>query len=206
MIKVNGLTVLRGERLVFRHLNFAWDKPELICLTGANGSGKTTLLSLLAGALPFDNGDIHILGHSLRSEHHTAAQQISYVPDDCPIYPFVTGSEWLSFVKSIRIADPFLERRLLSDFGLTPHLNCRFEAMSLGTAKKFILASALMCGTPLLIFDEPTNGLDQTSVEALNHHLMLRKSKDMIIISCLNPHQQTMMAARTVELCSLERP
>lgn len=204
MIKVQRLGKRRGEQIVFRQLDFTWDTPDIICLTGTNGSGKTTLLSMLAGVMPPDVGDILVQGRSLVDQHHGAVELISYVPDDCPIYPFITGREWLAFTKSIRVFEPNIEQTLLSGFGLEPHLDCRFGAMSFGTARKFLLTSALMCSTPVLILDEPTNGLDNSSFEVLCLHLDQRKTDGLVVLSCLDRMHQHQLGARPVELSSLE--
>jgi ABC-type multidrug transport system ATPase subunit len=205
MIKVQRLGKRWGARTVFRQLDFTWDNPDIICITGANGSGKTTLLSMLAGVMPPDIGDVLVQGRSLVDQHHGAVQLISYVPDNCPIYPFITGREWLAFTKSIRAFEPNIEQALLSGFGLEPHLDCRFGAMSLGTAKKFLLTSALICSTPVLILDEPTNGLDKSSFEVLCSHLDQRKTEGLVVFSCLDQVQQSQLGARPVALSSLER-
>ncbi len=189
---------------MFRQLDFTWDTPDIICIIGANGSGKTTLLSMLAGVMPPDVGDVLVQGRSLIDQHHSAVQLISYVPDNCPIYAFITGREWLAFTKSIRAFAPNIERALLSGFGLEPYLDCRFGAMSLGTAKKFLLTSALMCSTPVLILDEPTNGLDKNSFEVLCSHLDQRKTGGLVVLSCLDQAQQSQLGARPVALSSLE--
>lgn len=204
MIKVQRLGKRRGQQTVFRQLDFTWDSPDIICVTGANGSGKTTLLSMLAGVMPPDAGDIWVQGLSLIDQHHDAVQLISYVPDNCPVYSFITGREWLAFTKSIRAFDSNTEQTLLSGFGLEPHLDCRFGAMSLGTAKKFLLTSALMCNTPVLVLDEPANGLDKSSFEVLCSHLDQRKTDGLVVLSCLDQAQQNQLGATPVELSDLE--
>ncbi|MGZ5008355.1 MAG: ABC transporter ATP-binding protein [Methylobacter sp.] len=118
MIKVQRLGKRRGQQTVFRQLDFTWDSRDVICVTGANGSGKTTLLSMLAGVMPPDTGDILVQGLSLIDQHHGAVQLISYVPDNCPVYPFITGREWLAFTKSIRLFDQNIEQTLVSGFEL----------------------------------------------------------------------------------------
>lgn len=205
MIKVQQISKRRGDRTVFHRLNFSWSQPEIICVSGANGSGKTTLLSMLAGALPPDDGDILVFNRSLVHQHHTATELIAYAPDDCPIYPFITGREWLAFVKSVRAVDVNTEQNLISGFGLQAHLDSQFGAMSLGTAKKCLLTSVLMCPAPLLILDEPTNGLDETSLEVLRHYLNQRQTNSLIILSCLDPMQQQHLGARSIELHTLEQ-
>lgn len=204
MIQVRQLGKRMGQRVVFRRLDFAWSDPSMICVCGVNGSGKTTLLSMLAGATPPDAGDILLQGRSLVAEREAAARLVSYVPDDCPIYPFISGREWLAFTKSIRPSDAQVERDLVERFGLEPHLDTRFGDMSLGTAKKFLLASALMCTTPVLILDEPTNGLDKASFEVLQQCLTQRKADGMVVLSCHDVAQQRLLGARPVELSELE--
>ena len=65
---------------MFRQLDFTWDSPDIICITGANGAGKTTLLSMLTGAMPPDVGNVLVQGRSLVDQHHSAVQLIAYVP------------------------------------------------------------------------------------------------------------------------------
>lgn len=204
MIKVQRLGKRYGKHSVFRRLDFVWDSPGIICLNGANGSGKTTLLTMLAGALPPDHGDIFVRGQSLIHNHDTAVGLIAYVPDSCPVYPFISGQEWLAFTKSLRPFDLMVEQQLLSDFGLLPHLNCRFDAMSFGTARKFLLTSALSSKTPIIILDEPSNGLDDSSFAALCHHLAKRKTEHLIVLSCQDPMQRRQLDAESLELSSLE--
>jgi len=204
MIKVQRLGKRLGQRMIFRQLDFVWDAPDMICLCGANGSGKTTLLSMLAGAMQPDVGDVLVQGRSLADRRQAVAELVSFVPDDCPVYPFITGREWLAFTKSIRAVDLRIEQELLSGFGLQPHLDCTFGAMSLGTSKKFLLTAALMCNTPLLILDEPTNGLDKTSFEVLCLHLGRRKTEGLVVLSCLDSMQQHQLGVWPVELSCLE--
>jgi ABC-type multidrug transport system ATPase subunit len=205
MIKVQGLTKRLGGKTLFHHLDFVWDKPEILCITGVNGSGKTTLLSMLAGVTQPDDGEIFLLGKKLPEQFNNVTRQLCYVPDNCPVYPFISGQEWLSFVKSLRTVDIELEQALLSGFGLHPHLESKFGEMSLGTARKLLLMSALMFPAALIILDEPSNGLDNSSFDFLCNFLQQRKADSLIVLSCLDRHQQTQFAARLINLHSLER-
>lgn len=142
--------------------------PGIHALRGPNGIGKSTLLRILAGIIEPDSGAIHIGAHSLTDAPLAAKACLSYVPDDCPIYPFMSGLELLRFVAYAKRCK--LDRTVTDiahQLGLAPHLGTRFADMSLGTQKKTMLAAAWI-GEPLvMLFDEPNNGLDVAAREVL---------------------------------------
>jgi len=206
MLAVRGVARRMGEHIVFRRLEFAWDAPRMLCVRGVNGAGKTTLLALLAGALRPDAGDILVQGRSLAAPAQQARELLAYVPDDCPVYPFLTGREWLVFVQGLRRCDERMAQDLLAGFALQPQLDVRFGAMSLGTARKFLLVSALMAVAPVLLLDEPTNGLDAASFEVLREQLARRASEGLVVLTCHDIGQQERLGAETIALASLEAP
>jgi ABC-type multidrug transport system ATPase subunit len=206
MLEVRGVARRMGDRQVFRRLDFGWDAPRMLCVRGVNGAGKTTLLALLAGALAPDAGDILVHGRSLAVPAQQARELLAYVPDDCPVYPFLTGREWLVFVQGLRRCDDAVALDLLARFGLQPQIDVRFGAMSLGTARKFLLVSALMAVAPVLLLDEPTNGLDAASFEVLREYLAQRAQQGLVVLTCHDVGQQQRLGAETVELASLEAP
>ncbi|NNG21738.1 ATP-binding cassette domain-containing protein [Telluria aromaticivorans] len=106
-------------------------------------------------------GRIVVNGHDLAKEPQRARRQLAWVPDESVAYDFMTGHEFLRMVLALRgqAGAPAL-KDLLEGFGLQPHAGKRFEAMSLGTRKKFMLASGLASDAPVVLMDEPTNGID----------------------------------------------
>lgn len=205
MIEVRALVKRHEQHVVFDGLDFSWDGPGIVCICGPNGSGKTTLLSMLAGASSPDAGDIRLMGTSLVLQAQTALPLVSYVPDGCPVYPFLTGGEWLDLTRSVRDCNAAIEQELLARFGLMQLLDTRFDAMSLGTAKKFLLTAGLMCDTAILIMDEPTNGLDKRSFDVLQEQLERRRTSGLIVLSCHDQAQQRQLGVRPVDLPGFER-
>ncbi|HEX7983754.1 MAG TPA: ABC transporter ATP-binding protein [Duganella sp.] len=204
MIQVNGVSKQLGPQTVFRRLAFEWGPRGAICVCGPNGSGKTTLLSMLAGASAPTAGDIVLHGRSLVHAYQAALELVSYVPDGCPVYPFLSGREWLDFVKSIRPCDLERERELLERFGIAHLLDMRIDSMSLGTARKFMLTAGLICEAAILILDEPTNGLDLASFEVLRDVLARHRQHGLVVLSCHDPAQQRQLDVTAVQLHSLE--
>ena len=132
-----------------------------MALNDESGSGKSTLLGILAGETEPDHGEVWIDGHSLRSAPFEAKSVLTYVPDDCMPYSLQTGREYLEWVAANRKTAVDTRTLDLADrFGLTPHLEKRFEQMSFGTRKKIFLTAAALGEVKVVIADEPGAGLD----------------------------------------------
>ncbi|MFM0377086.1 ATP-binding cassette domain-containing protein [Paraburkholderia strydomiana] len=160
MLRFENLSKRYGDRVIFQRL---WHDSAAGCvaLNDESGSGKSTLLGMLAGVIEADEGEIWIGNHSLWTARKAAQSLLTYVPEDCMPSPDPTGREYLQRVASARDAVVSDATLALADrFGLTPHLEKRFEQMSFGTRKKFFLTSAVIGETKVLIADEPVGGLD----------------------------------------------
>ncbi|CAB3808352.1 Linearmycin resistance ATP-binding protein LnrL [Paraburkholderia ultramafica] len=160
MLRFDNLSKQYSERIIFQGLHYDV-ASGCIALNDESGSGKSTLLGILAGTVEADTGDVWLGGHSLRAAPLAAQSVLTYVPEDCMPYPDRTGREYLENVASERkttIGSDTLD--LVDRFGLTPHLDKRFEQMSFGTRKKFFLTGAALGETEVLIADEPVGGLD----------------------------------------------
>ncbi|MFM0002571.1 ABC transporter ATP-binding protein [Paraburkholderia dipogonis] len=160
MLRFENLSKRYGERLIFQGLHYD-TASGCVALNDESGSGKSTLLGILAGTIEPDTGEVWLGGHSLRSAPLAAQSVLTYVPEDCMPYSDQTGREYLSKVASARNTTVTADTLSLADrFGLTPHLDKRFEQMSFGTRKKFFLTAAVLGETQVLIADEPVGGLD----------------------------------------------
>lgn len=160
MLRFENLSKRFGGRVLFQGLHYA-SGAGCVALCDENGSGKSTLLGILAGTIDADDGEIWLGGHSLRAAPLEAKSALAYVPDDCMAYPFQTGRAFLELVASAKKTTLDTRTLDLADrFGLTPHLEKRFEQMSLGTRKKFFLTATTLGDPAVIIADEPGNGLD----------------------------------------------
>lgn len=160
MLRFDNLSKQYSERIIFQGLHYDV-ASGCIALNDESGSGKSTLLGILAGAIEADSGDVWLGGHSLRAAPLAAKSVLTYVPEDCMPYPDRSGREYLKNVATARQTTVESDTLDLADrFGLTPHLDKRFEQMSFGTRKKFFLTAAALGETKVLIADEPAGGLD----------------------------------------------
>jgi ABC-type multidrug transport system ATPase subunit len=158
--------------------------PGAYALRGPNGIGKSTLLRVLAGVDEADGGDIVIAGHSLVAAPALAKARLAYAPDECPVYPFVTGRELLAFVAWAKRCDVSSKvTDIVERFGLTRHLDTRCGAMSLGTQKKLMLAAAWIGDPAVLLLDEPSNGLDADARAVLAGLLGAQRATSVVFMS-----------------------
>jgi len=126
-------------------------------LIGPNGSGKTTLFEILGGVLPADSGSILANGRRLSSVQRAAA--IFYLPDAIAPWPEQTVRWALEFAGGF-FGDPSLIDQLIEELDLAPLLGARIGTLSKGQRKRALLAIGLLTPQPVLLADEPFDGLD----------------------------------------------
>ena len=203
MLRFVNLTKRFGTRTLFENLHFNAN-AGCVALNDENGSGKSTLLGMLAGTVDADGGDIWLDGHSLREAPLAAKSALAYVPDDCLAYPFQTGRALLDLVASTKktsVDAGVLD--LAHRFGLAPHMEKRFEQMSLGTRRKFFLSATLIGAPRVIIADEPGNGLD-AAARAVLIDLFTTLGKDRcVFFSSHHPDLTRACHATTVAFADL---
>lgn len=160
MLQFENLSKRYTGRVIFEGLNYRAG-PGCIALNDESGSGKTTLLGVIAGTTAADRGDVWIDGHSMRTAPVKAKSALACIPADCFPDSMQTGRAYLEQValkRNARVGPDTLD--LAERFGLTPHLEKRFEQMSFGTRKKVCMTAAAIGDAKVVIADEPVAGLD----------------------------------------------
>lgn len=152
-------------------------------LRGPNGSGKSTFLKIIAGVESFEKGSIDLNNISLKNNPVQYKKNIGYAPDKLMIYPFITGLEFISFIKTVKKCSDDSIKDLLQSFNLHQFIHLPLEKMSLGTQKKFLIYASCINNPSVLILDEPTNELDNESKECIINHINFRKNQCIIIFS-----------------------
>jgi ABC-type multidrug transport system ATPase subunit len=205
MLRFENLSKRYGERLVFQGLHYD-TASGCVALNDESGSGKSTLLGILAGTIESDTGEVWLGGHSLRSAPLAAQSVLTYVPEDCMPYSDQTGREYLNNVASARNTAVTTDTLALADrFGLTPHLDKRFEQMSFGTRKKFFLTAAVLGETQVLIADEPVGGLDAAARAVLVDLFKTLAQTRTVFFSSYDEVFANACEARSVNFAGLRR-
>ena len=160
-VRFDGVSKEFGARPVLRDVSADFGHGVHL-LVGPNGSGKTTLLNLVAGVLVPDAGKVTIEGVPALD----ARERVFLVPSVTPAIPWLSGRACIDFTASLF---PTRERAdavdsVIERLGLAPFVDKPLGEMSSGTAKKVLIAAAFASGTPVVLFDEPTNELDAASI------------------------------------------
>jgi ABC-2 type transport system ATP-binding protein len=160
MLRFENLCKRYGEHTLFQGLRYNVN-AGCIALNDESGSGKSTLLGIIAGEIEPDAGEVWLAGHSLRTAPLAAKSVLAYIPEDCFADSLQTGRAFLEGVAAQRNTTLDTRTLELADrFGLTPHLEKRFEQMSFGTRKKICLSATALGQAAVVIADEPGGGLD----------------------------------------------
>jgi ABC-type multidrug transport system ATPase subunit len=134
-------------------------------LTGPNGIGKTTLLNVIAGSLPLAAGRLLFADKAL--DHRDA--RVVLAPNAPPDMPWIRSGLLLDFITSLYPAtrrDKAYADQVKLGLGLGDFLDAPLGTLSAGTARKLLLAAALVAAPPVMLFDEPTNDIDAASIAA----------------------------------------
>jgi len=164
VIRAAGLCFDYGRRRVLDDVSFTLERGEVLGMLGPNGAGKSTCLRLLTGYLAPTAGRAEICGFDVQREADAARRRLGFVPEDPTLYPHLTVDETLDFyarLKGLTATDAAAERaRVCARLRLDPVRRMPVGRLSRGYRQRVALALGLLGKPPLLILDEPTNGLD----------------------------------------------
>ena len=164
MIKAESLTKRYGSLTAVDDISFTVQPGEVLGFLGPNGAGKTTTMRMVAGFVQPTSGTAEICGHSIEEQPVAAKASIGYLPEGAPSYGEMKTVDFLDFVADIRKLGGSRRRERLDDVIQRLHLENvleqRIETLSKGFRRRVGLAQAILHEPPVLILDEPTDGLD----------------------------------------------
>ena len=169
MIEALNLTRTFGTVVAVSNLSFCVRPGEAVGLLGPNGAGKTTTFRLLTGSLSASSGDVRIMGRPLSDDPIEARRHIGYMPENAPLYPEMTASEYLMFRGELAGIGRKQRRSASLEAAERAHatsaLGTTIGHLSKGFRQRVALAAALIGRPDVLLLDEPTAGLDPNQVE-----------------------------------------
>ena len=170
----------RGEVNAVDGIDFTCHPGEVFGLLGANGAGKTTTLRTLATILKPTSGQALLNGHDVAKEPEMVRRSLGFYSASTALYPRLTARETLEFFARINRYPPegVSDRveALVERFGITEYADARVEKLSSGMKQKVSIARTIVHDPPILIFDEPTVGLDVMA--ALEMQRVVRELRD----------------------------
>jgi len=134
---------------------------------GPNGSGKTTTIRMLLGLIPADAGDIEVFGEDVPTRLPDVIDRIGAIVEQPKFFPSFSGHKNLQLLASGIGAPAARVGQVLEEVGLGDRARSKYRTYSLGMKQRLAIAATLLKDPELLIFDEPTNGLDPAGIHEI---------------------------------------
>jgi len=183
MIEVRNLSKNYGKVEAVRDVSFSVGKDQVLGFLGPNGAGKTTIMKILTGYHFPSGGTALIDGIPVDEDPVEVKKRIGYLPENVPLYGDMTVDEYLAFIAEARLIPSGERSRVIDNCletcGLSAYRGRKIETLSKGYRQRAGLAQAILHDPPILILDEPTNGLDPNQIieiRALIRELGRRKT------------------------------
>ena len=186
MIEIIGVTKVFGNKTAVDNLTFTVADGEIMGFLGPNGAGKSTTMNILTGYLSATSGKAVINGTDVFEDPRKAKKNIGFLPEQPPLYQDMTVLEYLKFVYDLRGAT--LPRKAHLDevcemTGITDVKNRVIKNLSKGYRQRVGIAQALVGDPKVLIFDEPTVGLDPNQIVEIRALIKKLGKKHTVILS-----------------------
>ena len=189
MITVRGLAKYYGAYQAIEALDFSIARGEIVGLLGLNGAGKSTVLKILGAFLVPSAGHAEVAGCSIADDPQGVREAIGFLPDSPPLYREMSVDAYLAYVLRLkvgRIGRADLERQrdeALARTSLTAERHRTLGELSHGFAQRVGIAQAIIHKPPVLILDEPINGLDPVQIVEMRDLILSFRHEHTVILS-----------------------
>lgn len=167
MINVQDLVKRYGDLVALDHFNLQVQEGEIVGLLGPNGSGKTTSINCILALLKYDKGTVEVFGKPMTPDAYDSKRNIGIVMQNVAVFNELRVDENIDYFCGLYVKDPATRRRLVQeaiDFvGLGEFRKCYPKTLSGGLLRRLNIACGIAHKPKLLIFDEPTVGVDPQS-------------------------------------------
>lgn len=202
MLHLNQLKKAFGDHIAVANLSFKLEKGEVLGFLGQNGAGKSTTMRMISGVLEPDGGDALINGHSITNQRRAAQSQIGYLPEGAPLYQDMTPLTFLRFVADAhglpRTSRKDAVDRVIADARIGNVAHKQIAKLSKGYRRRVGLAAAIIHDPPVLLLDEPTDGLDPIQKRAVRALVARMAAEKAILISTHTLEEVPAMCSRVI--------
>lgn len=188
MVVVENIVKDYGDLRAVDGVSFEVRKGDILGFLGPNGAGKSTTMKMITGFLSPTSGTASVAGFDVLKDPLEAKKRVGYLPESSPAYPEMTVVEFLSYVaetRGFRSQDDIHNR--LTDVIVKCHLqtvqNQAIETLSKGYRQRVGVAQAILHDPPVLILDEPTDGLDPNQKHEVRKLIKAMAQDKAIILS-----------------------
>ncbi|HQO74320.1 MAG TPA: ATP-binding cassette domain-containing protein [Candidatus Marinimicrobia bacterium] len=187
MIEVQNLVKHYGSVKAVDNISFTVEKGEILGFLGPNAAGKTTTMRIITGYMPASAGTVKVAGYDVFEQGLEVKKRIGYLPENPPLYTDMRVREYLTFVARIKGVNPKTINaevdRVAERLSVLEVMDNLISNLSKGYKQRVGLAQALLNNPPVLIFDEPTNGLDPRQIIEVREIIKSLGSDHTVILS-----------------------
>ena len=197
--EIKNISCIRGNKLLFKNLNFKINNKELLVIKGANGSGKTTLLKILSGLLKPISGSIIINKKNINILKDEYFKYFEYIGHENAIKTALTVRENLNFYLKIKrnLATKNFEKTI-KIFNLKNLLDIKVENLSAGEKRRISLSRLILSNSKIWFLDEPTNGLDK--INTVNFFKILKQHLQLNGLAIVASHDDVKIKNKNINL------
>lgn len=168
IVKVEHLSHRYSAQWAIRDINFEINQKGVVGLLGSNGAGKSTTMNIICGVLNQTEGEVYINGISLSEHPVEAKQNIGFLPQKPPLYGDLNVDEYLTYCANLRLMDEKQVKTAVEEAkrrcGIAHFSHRLIRNLSGGYQQRVGIAQAIIHKPDIVIFDEPTNGLDPNQI------------------------------------------
>lgn len=169
-IVIENLSKLYKNRRGITDINIEVESGEIFGFLGPNGAGKTTAMKIMTGLMEPDRGDVRIGGYSIAHDYEKAMRLVGCIIESVAMFGYMTAYENMRLCARFY---PDIDRgrieSCLAAVGMLPFKDERVKSFSLGMRQRMGIAMAMLPNPPVLILDEPLNGLDVEGMVEMRH-------------------------------------
>ncbi len=184
ILSINSISKSYGPIQALKNVSFNVPQGSVFGILGPNGSGKTTMLGIILDVLKADAGTYQWLGGTPNAEARRSIGSLLETPN---FYHYMTAWDNLEIAAAIKQHGKDDRQAVLEKTGLWQRKSSKFKTFSLGMKQRLAIASTLLGNPDVLVFDEPTNGLDPAGIAEIRELIMQlnREGKTIIMASHL---------------------
>jgi heme exporter protein A len=197
--EIKNISCIRGNKLLFKNLNFKINNKELLVIKGANGSGKTTLLKILSGLLKPISGSIIINKKNINILKDEYFKYFEYIGHENAIKTALTVRENLNFYLKIKRNLTIKNfKKAIKIFNLKDLLDIKVENLSSGEKRRVSLSRLILSNSKIWFLDEPTNGLDK--INTVNFFKILKQHLQLNGLAIVASHDDVKIKNKNINL------
>lgn len=191
-IKIEHLRKVYGDKVAVANLTTDFYAGQVVALLGENGAGKSTLLNMISGFLTPTDGKIFVNGDDLALKSEKIKRQIGFLPEGSPLYEDMKVCDFLNYMADLKGTARSDVSRVIQLANLVDVENCQIETLSKGYRRRVGFAVSQLSNPPIMLLDEPTDGLDPNQKAHLLGMIQdMGKEKTIIISTHLLDEVQT---------------